>query len=715
MSYGTGDKVDSEDQIQEETEEVSSARYNFLATSDSESEEEYSVHHQQQSLSLTWGSVGEMEVLPETRGKGIFMFAQRRKRLDDIASEQEKMRSEGVPVIGYTCTRAQNMYHSSANQLNHVGAGHRQQNYRDDIGLTPMSPKPFVPNRTAKPFQGIQRAQTSPVISAVSPAIRRNEPRFKAPAPPVPSPHVWSPTGDIIASRDERICVPAIKAGILPESRRRTAKQSSARVSGSHPQGQGDRKSYIESEEDCFSLGAEACNFMQPRTVKLKNPPPVAPKPTIDPSSVPWLRRSPTVEPPLAPKSPISRLSHSSGGAHSQQQDRGQSQQVANRWEPIQTTATTWAPVNASSQRHLHLTSTGFNQQLPRSPVSTQAQSSDYRPHQPPASSGLKAYSLPTSVASCPPQTAKPHIQPSAALHTSPKFQASNRGVNEPGDGSTMTGKGAELFAKRQSRMEKFVVDEETVQANQRRSPSPTFSLPNSWRYSSIVRAPPPLSYNPLLSPFYHPSAAKQSPPTITKIAPKTKEKPKAPQKHLNTLDIVKHQPHHLDSSLFTYDAVPEVKTPSPKPVSKFEATKTLKQKTTSSHSPYYTPGPVAQVRAEAPAKSPVPVSSQNSFYPKSTRSAERVAAGQRLDERHTVTRAAVHATNRPASQVKAASTSSLRTSSPRTSSADSIALAFSPASLIARGARQMAPRPRFSAKKPVVAAKQWRPVALSY
>uniref|UniRef100_A0AAQ6A4J3 Synaptopodin 2b n=1 Tax=Amphiprion ocellaris TaxID=80972 RepID=A0AAQ6A4J3_AMPOC len=556
VSYGTGDnKLDSEDQIEEETEEVRSAGYNFVATSDSELEEQYSLYHQQHNLSLNWGSVREMEALPETRGKGVLMFAQRRKRMDEIVSEHEEQRSKGLPVEVLTepqCLEAQNIYdtkemHIHADQANYMDVNLKQHvEYQENIQqMNHLSnvPKPLVPNRTAKPFLGFRESPTAPIMTgSIVPVTKKPESRFKVPVPINTNPQVWSPTGDIIASRDERISVPAIKTGILPESKRKAANKQSAMLvkeSDLLIQNKGERRSYIEAEEDCFSLGAEACNFMQPRTIKLKNPPPVAPKPTINPT---WMRRSPS----------------------------------------NQTQATLQTPANG---------------------------------------------------------------------------HGSDRGINRAGDGSTMAGKGAELFAKRQSRMEKFVVDAETVQANKPRSPSPSSSLPNSWRYSSNIRAPPPLAYNPLLAPFYPPSAAKQPPSTGPKI--KTKEKPKSAPKHLNSLDIMKHQPYQLDSSLFKYDATPEAKSPSPKPT---------------------------------PA----------------SKSAEPLATDKHLDEKHTVVPAAHHITGKQALSARTASTSSKKSSI-----ADSIASAFSPASLIARGARQMAPRPKFSAKKPVVMGKQSRSLSL--
>uniref|UniRef100_A0A672YJX6 Synaptopodin 2b n=1 Tax=Sphaeramia orbicularis TaxID=375764 RepID=A0A672YJX6_9TELE len=558
VSYGTGEnQLDNKDQIEEEAEEVTSAAYNLIATSDSEVEEEYSVYHQQHHLRLNWESLQEMEA--ETKGKGVLMFAQRRKRMDEIVSEHEELRSKGLPVEASAepeHAAVQNTYETKetylyTDQANYLDSDVKQHvDYQENIqqmNLLSNVPKPLVPNRTAKPF-GVQVSATVPAVPAgVAPVSKKPETRFKVPVPINTSPHVWSPTGDIIASRDERISVPAIKTGILPESKRKGSNKQTLEQEAELQflQNKGDRRSYIESEEDCFSLGAEACNFMQPRAVKLKNPPPVAPKPTTCPT---WMRRSPSAEPYIPPRSPVSQPSHSPAGPHSQHylqpHDWVQPQQMANQ--------------------------------------------------------------------------SAPH---------------SAKGGSKAGEGQ-LAGKGAALFAKRQSRMEKYVVDSETVHANRARSPSPTSSLPNSWRYSSNVRAPPPLSYNPLLAPFYPPSAAKQPPSTSPKIKPKTKQKPKTPPKHLDSLDIMKHQPYQLDSSLFKYEEYTETKSPSPKPPSKFEITKNLKQKSAASHSYSNVSELDSQRKSEAPAKS-------------------------------------------------------------------SGSVTFSPASIIARGARQMAPRPKFSAKKP--------------
>uniref|UniRef100_A0A3Q3GFC8 Synaptopodin 2 n=1 Tax=Labrus bergylta TaxID=56723 RepID=A0A3Q3GFC8_9LABR len=621
VSYGTGEnKFDSEDQKEEETEEVRSAEYNLEASSGSDLEEEYSVYHQEHNLSLNWASLREMEALPDTKGKGVLMFDQRRKRMDRMVSDHEE-KSKALHVERSTQlepAEAQNIYgpkemYMHPDQASYVDANFKQHvEYQENIqqmnNQSNVS-RPLVPNRTAKPFLGFRDGTTSTVMpGGMVPVTKKHESRFRVPVPINTNPQVWSPTGDIIASRDERISVPAIKTGILPESKRKASNKQLATLqheSSLQHYSKGERKSYIEPEEDFFSLGAEACNFMQPKTVKLKNPPPVAPKPTINPTSQPWMRRSPSCEPNIPPRSPVLQPSQSPAGPHSQhyleQQNWAQSQQMANSWAPDQTLQT-------PASLHLQPTANSWSQRSPRSPVSMNTRSPTYR-------------------------------------------------INRAGDGPTKKGKGAELFAKRQSRMEKFVVDSETVQVNNTRARSPTSSLPNYWRYSSNVRAPPPLSYNPLLSPFYPPSAAKQPPSTSPKIKPKTKEKPKAPPKHLNALDIMKHQPYQLDSSLFKYDAVP--------------------------------------------AKSPVSVSSPNYSARRPTRSAEPLSIGEHVDEKHTVT--AHHITSQQAPTPRPANASSQQSSV-----GDSIAAAFSPASLIARGVRQMAPRPKFSAKKPVVACTQW-------
>ncbi|KAH0629842.1 hypothetical protein JD844_012264 [Phrynosoma platyrhinos] len=144
-----------------------------------------------------------------------------------------------------------------------------------------------------------------------------------------------------------------------------------------------------------------------------------------------------------------------------------------------------------------------------------------------------------------------PRIQPK------PKIK-SNQSLSEA------RGKGAELFARRQSRMQKYVI-ESPSQPDITRSPSPTISLPPSWKYASETH----------LSPIAFP----QPPPRSPARSPKA---PSVPLYHSNTseteiskkeLEISKQQPYQLQSSLFILSPVKDPvrslpkAAPPPKPV----------------------------------------------------------------------------------------------------------------------------------------------------
>ncbi|KAJ4919370.1 hypothetical protein JOQ06_022324 [Pogonophryne albipinna] len=117
-----------------------------------------------------------------------------------------------------------------------------------------------------------------------------------------------------------------------------------------------------------------------------------------------------------------------------------------------------------------------------------------------------------------------------------------------------LAGKGGELFARRQSRMDRYIVERSPSVAAvpyspaQMREPSPTPSLPSTWKYSSNIRAPPPISYNPLLSPSCPLKAQKK--PVVTKSGVAGS---KGQKKGLKSIDIMSHQPYQLNSSLFSY------------------------------------------------------------------------------------------------------------------------------------------------------------------
>lgn len=677
MSYGTGDHGHgSQDRIEEEAEKVRSAGYDFEETTDSELEEEYCAHRQQHTFNPNWGSRQDMEALPNTKGKGVLMFAKCRKRVDEVVSEHEQVRKKGIPgenLFGPAHTEAQGLYDTEAQNLYDTEAqniydGQRlyypddhdvdvdigqqveyQERFQEINHPSSNMSRGLVSNRTAKPFQGFQASGPAPVVSrGAVPPTKKHELKFKVPVLTNTNPQVWSPTGDIIASRDERIYVPAIKTGILPETKRRAGSKQSSMM-GQDKLNKGDRRSYIDAEEDCFSLGAEACNFMQPRRVKLKNPPPVAPKPAVNPACLPVMRRSPLSEPYIAPRSPISQPCQTSARPHSQQHLHQQDWDPSQRSHGDQGRAQAAPHKNHGPQPLLQPTRKNRSQQPPQSTVSMPVCSPAYSPPDPPSSLKKQSDRSPQS----------------SQVRSSQAF---------PRGG--LSGGGSD----------KFLIDAERVQENKPRSPSPTSSLPKSWRYSSNVRAPPPVAYNPLLAPFYPPSAARQPPSTSPKIKPKSNEK--AP-KQLNTLDIMKHQPYQLSRSLFKYEAAPEVKIPKHIPVSKFEATKKYRDRSGPSHSTKN--GPVIQNEAEVPAAPAVSLGSQNAPGHQSPRSEELLADASS---------AAAH----PNHQRKAPQQSSVE---------ESIASHFSTASLIARGARQMAPRPKFCAKKPVVTGPQWRPVAL--
>lgn len=701
VSYGTGDnRHGCQEQLEEELEESGSAGYDFVETTDSEIEEEYCVHHQHQNFSPNWGSLGDMEAMADTSGKGVLMFAKCRKRVDEIASEQEQLRNKGMEkLFGPARTEAQNIYDTQ--QLyypaDNVDVNIGQQGAYQDVFQQINHPssnmsRALVSNRTAKPFLGFQDSGPAPFTSGgAGPPTKKHERKFKVPVLTNTNPQVWSPTGDIIASRDERISVPAIKTGILPESKRRVGTKQ-ASLLGQDKQNKGDGRSYVDAEEDCFSLGAEACNFMQPRRIKLRNPPPVAPKPAINPACPPVMRRSPLSEPYIPQRSPVSQPCQTYARPHSQQHLQQR------EWDPSRNThsgpgraqAMPHVPAKAHSpQPLLPPARKNRSHQPPQSTVSMPDCSPNYSPPAPPPSLKSRSDGAAHSVVS--PEMSS-HPKPSQSSQAFPGGNVQDGGYKQKGNGSAMEGKG--VFANWQSCSPKFPVEAERVQENRPRSPSPTSSLPKSWRYSANVRAPPPVAYNPLLAPFYPPSAAKQPPSTSPKIKPKSKEKA---AKQLNTLDIMKHQPYQLNRSLFEYEAAPEVKAPKHVPVSKFETTRKYLNKSGSSLSSIN--DPVVQTTAVVPATPAVSVGSQSVPAHHTTRS-----EGLKED----ANAAAAHPTCKQVRSNQPASKASQQSSAGR-----SLASAFSPASLIARGARQMAPRPKFCANKPVVAGPQWRPVAL--
>ncbi|CAB1311856.1 unnamed protein product, partial [Coregonus sp. 'balchen'] len=122
-----------------------------------------------------------------------------------------------------------------------------------------------------------------------------------------------------------------------------------------------------------------------------------------------------------------------------------------------------------------------------------------------------------------------------------------------------LAGKGGQLFARRQSRMDRYVVETPSSPQpcpNHPRQPSPTPSLPSQFKYSSSCRAPPPINYNPLLSPSCPPQAQRQRVGVAGQggVSAGHKAAPGGQKAQgIKALDFMSHQPYQLNSSLFSY------------------------------------------------------------------------------------------------------------------------------------------------------------------
>ncbi|KAK2849357.1 hypothetical protein Q5P01_009191 [Channa striata] len=126
---------------------------------------------------------------------------------------------------------------------------------------------------------------------------------------------------------------------------------------------------------------------------------------------------------------------------------------------------------------------------------------------------------------------------------------------------TNVSGKGAELFAKRQSRMEKYIVENQNV--GQMRSPSPTMSLPPSWVYpsnmpgrvKSIVKnsdMSAQLSQN-----LKAQHAVKQKPKQKVPVPEPVPEQPALENGCSKIeMDLSRHRPYQLNASLFVLNPV---------------------------------------------------------------------------------------------------------------------------------------------------------------
>ncbi|KAM9847600.1 synaptopodin 2-like protein [Aulostomus maculatus] len=121
-------------------------------------------------------------------------------------------------------------------------------------------------------------------------------------------------------------------------------------------------------------------------------------------------------------------------------------------------------------------------------------------------------------------------------------------------------GKGAQLFARRQSRMGMYVVDTPPETPYQREVASSASSgatqlldsfsnppHPSSWKYSPNVRAPPPIGYNPLLGPSIPTGPQRET------ARPSSRGRGGSQREGIKALDAMRRQPYQLNSAMFSY------------------------------------------------------------------------------------------------------------------------------------------------------------------
>ncbi|XP_053484974.1 synaptopodin-2 isoform X2 [Ictalurus furcatus] len=370
VSYGTGENEpefeDEDDDYNDK--ETHAVEFTVLATSETEIDEDFFTNSSGQKNIVTFDldtglleierklhNQEDMNALPETKGKGALMFAQRRQRIDEIAAEHDEMRSKGIPVEGiqeaekiyqqvnqHSCIQTNdsqnytdvNVYHQQQpqqyeqyqEQHYQQQQQHQYQEYQQQMQYHQQQqyyqqqqecqqeqqnqPQQYQQQQQMQQYfnnmNGVSSHQTNVVRSSV---INRSAKPFsvqnRAAAPFPPSlnqeqTYYSDGQGEQIATRDERISVPAIKTGILQDTRRKN--KAKPMFTFKEPQkvspnpellnllNRNDKKAGFDSgtEEDYLSLGAEACNFLQSTKLKNKTPPPVAPKPHIHQVTPVW-------------------------------------------------------------------------------------------------------------------------------------------------------------------------------------------------------------------------------------------------------------------------------------------------------------------------------------------------------------------------------------------------------------------------------------------
>ncbi|NXH51349.1 SYP2L protein, partial [Rhabdornis inornatus] len=272
-----------------------------------------------------------------------------------------------------------------------------------------------------------------------------------------------------------------------------------------------------------------------------------------------------------------------------------------------------------------------------------------------------------------------------------PKPQQDAGLVNGAQDMPQLKGKGAELFAKRQSRMDKFVVETTPKPEYKPRTPSPSPSLPSCWKYSPNIRAPPPIAYNPMHSPFYPLAASKSQ---ASKAESKVKKAP-GQKSGIKVIDIMRHQPYQLKSAMFCFGDPPSPSTqttpgqPTPQASSSFMAAKQV-------------PVKIAKTQEIRRFSTPAPMPASSSLAP--TVLVPRSATT--LDEPLWRTEMASSAPATPAPfQVELSPSPKPYLSSPEPGQ-----VGQGPAPNSASASRFQVARPKFSAARTGMQANVWRP-----
>ncbi|NXX83231.1 SYP2L protein, partial [Urocolius indicus] len=269
--------------------------------------------------------------------------------------------------------------------------------------------------------------------------------------------------------------------------------------------------------------------------------------------------------------------------------------------------------------------------------------------------------------------------------------QQDARLVNGAQDMPQLKGKGAELFAKRQSRMDKYVVETTPKPDSKPRTPSPSPSLPSSWKYSPNIRAPPPIAYNPMHSPFYPLAASKSQ---ASKAESKVKKAP-GQKSGMKVIDVMRHQPYQLKSAMFCFGDPPS-------PSNQQSPGQPASQASSSFTSAKQVPVKTAKTQEIRRFSTPAPVPASSSLAP--TVLVPRSATT--LDEPVWRTEMASSAPTTPAPfQVELSQSPKPYQSSPESGQAGQ-----GPSSNPASATRFQVARPKFSAARTGMQANVWRP-----